>query len=201
MIFEILNFLTWILIFRVRFLNSLGPPGSILTHFHGFSMIIDPCRQLFNIFQKATRMGPWARPMGQVHGSGLLAQCWDPIFRANVVLQPRLCTKNRLPEFIPGFRGIPGFPGNNPNRAGLALGSARAGGKDDCSLHKLLPIIFFRFISLFFIFLFFIFSIQQVSASFSKFRFFKKSKNSKETLGEKKSSKFQQVSFYYFFLF
>ena len=36
---------------------------------------------------------------------------------------------------IPGCR-----PGNGPNRAGPALGSTRAGGKDDSSLYKLLQI-------------------------------------------------------------
>ncbi len=65
----------------------------------------------------------------------------DTIFRANVSQVPHLCTKNGLPEFIRGFRGFRGFPGNGPNRAGPALGSTRARGKDDGSLHKLLQII------------------------------------------------------------
>ena len=37
-------------------------------------------------------------------------------------------------ELIPGF---PGFRQSGPSRAGQALGSTRAGGKDDGSLHKL----------------------------------------------------------------
>ena len=60
----------------------------------------------------------------------------DTIFRANVSQVQHLCTKNGLPEFIRGFRGFLGFPGNGPNRAGPAPGSTRAGGKDGGSLYK-----------------------------------------------------------------
>ena len=35
--------------FLVRSLDSLTPPTSILTDFHGFSSILDPFRQLFHI--------------------------------------------------------------------------------------------------------------------------------------------------------
>ena len=66
----------------------------------------------------------------------------NTIFRANVSQVLHLCTKNGLSEFIPGFRG---FPGNGPNRAGPALGSTRAGGKDEGSLHKLPQMIFMCF--------------------------------------------------------
>ena len=47
----------------------------------------------------------------------------------------------KIPELIRGFPGIRGFPRNGPSRAGQALGSTRAGGQDDGSLHKLPQII------------------------------------------------------------
>ena len=52
----------------------------------------------------------------------------------NVAEPLRLRTKYSLSEVIPGFRGLPGFPENDPNQAGLALGSTHARGKDDGSL-------------------------------------------------------------------
>ena len=51
---------------------------------------------------------------------------------------PRLRTKNDIPEFVRGRpRSSPDSPGSGPSRAGQDLGSTRAGGKDDGSLHKL----------------------------------------------------------------
>ena len=62
-------------------------------------------------------VGPWAP----------WAQFWDPTFRVDVSNVLHMSSKNGLPEFIIGFSR---FPGNNSNRAGPALGSTRAGGKD-----------------------------------------------------------------------
>ena len=95
--------------------------------------------------------GPWVRaPMGLgpwAHGPiGIRLQFWVPTFRVNVAEPPRLLTKYNLSELIPGFHG---FCENGPNWAGPTLGSTRAGGKDDDSLHKLPQIIFFYDFSVF----------------------------------------------------
>ena len=54
------------------FLDSLGPPVSILTDFHRFSLILKPFRQLFQPFSKSQAYGPgpWAGPMGRALGLG-----------------------------------------------------------------------------------------------------------------------------------
>ena len=75
-------------------------------------------------------MGPG--PCGRAYGLNF----WSPLSE-QMLFTHDACSQKQLPEFIRGFRGFPGFLENGPNRAGSALGSTRAGGKDDSSLHKL----------------------------------------------------------------
>ena len=59
---------------------------------------------------------------------------WDPRIHPRIPRNPPESPESPESPWIPG---IPGIPGSGPRRAGQALGSTRAGGKDDGSLHKL----------------------------------------------------------------
>ena len=112
----------------MRFLDSLTLPASILTDFQRFSLILDRFRQLLKIFSKSHLQNL----MGQSQGPmGIRLQFLDPTLRVNVAEPRRLRIKYNLSELIRRF------PGNGPNQTGAALGSARAGGKDDGGLQKL----------------------------------------------------------------
>ena len=110
----------------IRSLNSMGPPTLTLTDFHIFFLILYTCNHLLKSCNKKIK---WARPMGPIFGSH---------FPSKFCSTTTPVHKNGLPEIICRFRGFLGFPVNGPNRAGPALGSTRARGKGDSSLHKLL---------------------------------------------------------------
>ena len=117
------TFVPSILHFLVRFFDSLVPAASILIDFQRFMSILDLSHPRFVIVLLSLKSG-----------HRFLSKCIPSTAPVHKKWPPGIC---------PGIPRIPRIPGNGPNWAGLALGSTRAGGKDDGCLHNL-PQVTFR---------------------------------------------------------